>query len=77
MSKNKCVQSDTTNKMQGAEVATPARVAADGANFATALGTPPSNTVPLNYNPKTFKSLRYGIDSLYVSYPGVIADDPC
>ncbi|ADI30566.1 hypothetical protein [Methylotenera versatilis] len=38
-------------------------------------GTPPSNTVPLNYNPKTFKALRYGIDSLYVSYPGVIAED--
>jgi hypothetical protein len=38
-------------------------------------GTPPCNTVPSNYNPKTFKSLRYGIDSLYVSYPGVIAED--
>jgi hypothetical protein len=38
-------------------------------------GTPPSNTVPENYNPKTFKELRYGIDSLYVSYPGVIAED--
>lgn len=41
----------------------------------TAKGTPPCNTVPSNYNPKTFKSLRYGIDSLYVSYPGVIAED--
>jgi len=41
----------------------------------SAEGTPPCNTVPLNYNPKTFKSLRYGIDSLYVSYPGVIAED--
>jgi hypothetical protein len=49
--------------------------AGDVANFAAALGTPPCNTVPLNYNPKTFKSLRYGIDSLYVSYPGVIAED--
>lgn len=41
----------------------------------TAEGTPPSNTVPLNYNQNTFKALRYGIDSLYVSYPGVIAED--
>lgn len=41
----------------------------------TTKGTPLCNTVPLNYNPKTFKSLRYGIDSLYVSYPGVIAED--
>lgn len=38
-------------------------------------GTPPSNTVPLNYNPQTFKSLRYGLDSLYVSYPGLIAEE--
>lgn len=38
-------------------------------------GTSPCNTVPDNYNPETFKSLRYGVDSLYVSYPGLIAED--
>ena len=41
----------------------------------TSKGTPLSNTVPLNYNKQTFNSLRYGVDSLYVSYPGVIADE--
>jgi len=75
MSIQSSVQSGTNNDLQGAEFTPPARVAADGVNFATAKGTPPSNTVPLNYNPKTFQAFRYGIDSLYVSYPGVIAED--
>lgn len=75
MNKNKRVQSGTTHKMQGAEIAPPAREAEDGGSTATALGTPPCNTVPSNYNNRTFKSLRYGVDSLYVSYPGVIAED--
>lgn len=75
MSKSKRVKSNTTNQMQGAEIAPPVREAADGASAATALGTPPCNTVPSNYNSRTFKSLRYGVDSLYVSYPGVIAED--
>lgn len=38
-------------------------------------GTPPCNTVPCNYNPETFKALRYGVDSLYVSYPGVLSEE--
>ncbi|MHB1085978.1 MAG: hypothetical protein ACYCZA_14215 [Thiobacillus sp.] len=38
-------------------------------------GTPPCNTVPCNYNPETFKVLRYGVDSLYVSYPGVLSEE--
>ncbi len=38
-------------------------------------GTPPCNTVPCNYNPDTFKALRYGVDSLYVSYPGVLPEE--
>jgi hypothetical protein len=35
-------------------------------------GTPPSNTVPPNYtgNPDHTKILRYGIDSLYLSFSG-------
>lgn len=44
-------------------------------NSKSSEGTPPSNTVPVNYNPKTFHPLIHGIDSLYVSYPGVIAED--
>ncbi len=47
----------------------------DGGSVSASEGTPPSNTVPCNYNHQTFKSLRYGVDSLYVSYPGVIAED--
>lgn len=37
-------------------------------------GTPPSNTVPCNYDSESFKALRYGVDSLYVSYPGVLCE---
>ncbi|MBU1691698.1 MAG: replication initiation factor [Gammaproteobacteria bacterium] len=35
-------------------------------------GTPPSNTVPYNSNSDYFKPLRWGVDSLYLSYPGEI-----
>lgn len=33
-------------------------------------GTPPSNTVPYNCNNEYFKLLRFGVDSLYLSYQG-------
>lgn len=62
----------------GAEAA-PARTAAKpqvaGGSVSARKGTPPCNTVPDNYKSETFKALRYGADSLYVSYPGLIADD--
>lgn len=35
-------------------------------------GTPLSNTVPNNSNSEYFKPLRWGVDSLYLSYPGEI-----
>lgn len=35
-------------------------------------GAPPSNTAPDNCNGEGFKALRYGIDSLYLSYPGTL-----
>lgn len=35
-----------------------------------AEGTPPSNTVPYNSNNDYFKLLRFGVDSLYLSYQG-------
>lgn len=38
-------------------------------------GTPPSNTVPPNDKNKHFKALLFGIDSLYLSYYGQLADD--
>lgn len=69
---SKSVQGLTEIQSSGDD--TPARAAADGSDHEVGLqGTPLSNTVPLNYNTKTFKLLRYGVDSLYVSYPGVIA----
>ena len=40
-----------------------------------AKGTPPCNTVPLKYNPDKSKLLRFGVDSLYLSYPGVMSED--
>ena len=40
-----------------------------------AQGTPSCNTVPSNDNPKHFKSLLYGIDSLYLSYYGQLSED--
>lgn len=38
-------------------------------------GPPPTNRGPGNYTPETFQSLRFGVDSLYLSYPGVLAED--
>jgi len=35
-------------------------------------GTTPSNTVPYNCNTEYFKLLRFGVDSLYLSYQGDI-----
>ena len=41
----------------------------------SAHGTPPSNTVPYNCNKEYFKLLRFGVDSLYLSYPGELLSD--
>ena len=38
-------------------------------------GTPPTNRVPLKYNPEQSKLLRFGVDSLYLSYPGIMSED--
>jgi hypothetical protein len=50
----------------------PARSAqrADGGSGGVELDTPPSNTVSNNCNGEYFKALRWGVDSLYLSYPG-------
>jgi len=39
------------------------------------LGAPPTNRAPCNYNPETFQALRYGVDSLYLSYPGMLSEE--
>lgn len=38
-------------------------------------GAPPSNTAPDNSNPVFFQPLRWGIDSLYLSYPGELSSE--
>ena len=40
---------------------------------ALASGAPPSNTAPDNCNDGYFKALRWGVDSLYLSYPGELS----
>lgn len=48
---------------------------ADGGSVRADEGAPPSNTAPCNYNPETFHALRFGVDSLYLSYPGLLAEE--
>jgi len=38
-------------------------------------GVPPTNRTPLKYNPEKSKLLRFGVDSLYLSYPGVLSEE--
>ena len=73
-----------TNSLASNEVAaaerSPARTRAtreaDGRTLGEdSQGTPPSNTVPLKYNADKSKLLRFGVDSLYLSYPGVLSED--
>lgn len=45
-----------------------------GGDSKVSMGTPPSNTVPSNDNPN-FKPLRLGVDSLYLSYHGKLAEN--
>lgn len=60
----------TQRRAQAASVSD-ARGARDGNGGGT--GAPPSNTAPENSNP-SFQPLRWGIDSLYLSYPGALAE---
>lgn len=52
-----------------------ARSGARTADDAKREGTPPSNTVPSNDNIERFKPLRFGIDSLYLSYHGKLYEE--
>jgi hypothetical protein len=38
-------------------------------------GAPPSNTAPYNCKDAYFKALRWGVDSLYLSYPGELSKE--
>ncbi|NMM28955.1 MAG: replication initiation factor [Glaciimonas sp.] len=57
-----------------AEVSSVSGAAGRGGNLDGILGTPPSNTVPNNCKPPIFQALRWGIDSLYLSYPGQLSE---
>jgi len=52
----------------------PARTEGDGRR-GDLEGTPSCNTVPSNDNTGNFKPLRFGVDSLYLSYHGHLAED--
>ena len=72
--------SDNHVDIEAAAVRPPARTRApreaDGRTHGEdSQGTPPCNTVPLKYNPEKSKLLRFGVDSLYLSYPGVMSED--
>ena len=67
----------TSSASQAAPARTPARTAepADGGRTGTAPGAPASNTAPYNCIGGSFKALRWGVDSLYLSYRGEIFPD--
>jgi hypothetical protein len=76
MSNNSNDQSRLLSEIQGSGADTPARAAADGSDPELGLDTAPSNTVSNKYNnPEYIQPLRFGIDSLYVSFAGELHSD--
>lgn len=55
------------------EVSLGDRAATPGDNLGGKEGAPPSNTAPDNSNPSFFQPFRWGVDSLYLSYPGQLS----
>ena len=66
-------QNPTATSLASARTA-PLAQAGGGQEAAESLasGAPPSNTAPYNCN-DYFKALRWGVDSLYLSYPGELS----
>lgn len=62
-----------SRKLKQAAPVSAGREAAVGNRRGT--GAPPSNTAPDNSNPVFFQPLRWGIDSLYLSYPGELSSE--
>jgi len=56
-----------------ADVSPADRAATAGDNLG-GTGAPPTNRAPNNSNPYFFQPLRWGIDSLYLSYPGQLSE---
>ena len=65
-------QSQTAGAVQPPARTHAQRVADGRMHGEVAMGTPPSNTVPSNCNSEYFKPLRWGVDSLYLSYAGEV-----
>lgn len=62
-------------EIQGSAIVTPARVAADGTSDELGLDTALTNRVSNKYNHEYFQPLRWGIDSLYLSFVGSLHTD--
>lgn len=74
-SRHKSGKSGQQGTVQAAvEVSSVTGVAGRGGNLDGTQGTPPSNTVPNNSKPPYFQALRWGVDSLYLSYPGQLSE---
>ncbi|MEQ1813706.1 MAG: hypothetical protein ABL860_04540 [Candidatus Nitrotoga sp.] len=74
------METNSLSSDKAAAVRPPARThaqrVADGrTNGEDTQGASPTNRAPLKYNPEKFKLLRFGVDSLYLSYPGVMSED--
>lgn len=75
MSNEPLFKSVFLSEMQDAKPDTPARAAADGSSDAPALDTTLTNRVSNKYNTEYFKALRWGVDSLYLSFAGSLHSD--
>jgi hypothetical protein len=66
---------DSTKSSSSAavEVSPEDRAATASDNLDGTEGASPSNTAPNNSNPYFFQALRWGVDSLYLSYPGQLS----
>lgn len=78
----KCNLFVTANQSPRQEEDTPAGHPARTAESAAGSGVgvmaqdaPPSNTASYNCNPEYFQPLRWGVDSLYLTYPGQVQPD--
>ena len=71
---------DAQNSQEPTAATAPAEVSERGGaatlddNLDGTKGASPSNTAPHNSTPSFFQPLRWGIDSLYLSYPGKLSE---
>lgn len=69
-------KSDSSNQQQSAvEVLTEGGLGRPGQNLSGTDGAPPTNRAPDKCNDTFFQALRWGVDSLYLSYPGQLKEE--